>query len=198
MATKGLHIFSATLTAEFYFKIKEQSEAKYVSENIGSARVERTATSDNTSAGTGFMNVRDGDSESQQITSEAAFSPEEIMSLPTGYCVPDIAGLDKGKDCHLVGLVQFKLQDKLQHKNEPFADYYKELEVQERKREDDEQRAKMIKLEPEPTQETEPKEEQKTIPEEATPVEAVVVDAESDPAHEESTAESKSWDDFMM
>lgn len=56
----------------------------------------------------------------------------------------------------------------------------------------------MVKLEPEPTQETEPKEEQKTIPEEAAPVEAVVVDAESDPAHEESTAESKSWDDFMM
>lgn len=195
---KGAADILGNINSRFYFKIKEQSEAKYVSENIGSARVERTATSDNTSAGTGFMNVRDGDSESQQITSEVAFSPEEIMSLPTGYCVLDIAGLDKGKDCHLVGSVQFKLQDKLQHKNEPFADYYEELEVQERKREDDEQRAKMVKLEPEPTQETEPKEEQKTIPEEATPVEAVVVDAESDPAHEESTAESKSWDDFMM
>lgn len=128
---KGAADILGNINSRFYFKIKEQSEAKYVSENIGSARIERTSTSDNTSSGQGLMSGRDGDSESQSIVTEPAFAPEEIMSLPVGHCVPDIAGMDAGADCHVVGLIKLALQDK-KHKNEPFVDYYAELEEQQR------------------------------------------------------------------
>lgn len=75
------------------------------------------------------------------------------MSLPVGHCVPDIAGMDAGADCHVVGLVQFALQDRLKHKNAPFVDYYAELEAQQRaQKEKEPEEAAEVSPAPEPTE----------------------------------------------
>lgn len=169
---KGAADILGNINSRFYFKIKEQSEAKYVSENIGSARIERTSTSDNTSSGQGLMSGRDGDSESQSIVTEPAFTPEEIMSLPVGHCIPDVAGMDAGADCHVVGLVQFALQNKLKHKNEPFCDYYAELESQQRaQKQAAPEEVAEVPPAPEPTEVSAPDPEQETPPAEEKPAE---------------------------
>lgn len=200
---KGTADILGNINSRFYFKIKEQSEAKYVSENIGSARIERTSTSDNTSSGQGLMSGRDGDSESQSIVTEPAFPPEEIMSLPVGHCVPDIAGMDAGADCHVVGLVKFALQDKLKHKNEPFVDYYAELEEQQRaKKEKEPEKIAEPSPAPEPTEVSAPDPEPVTPPAEEISAE-IETEEVKDPAAEPDEPEpepapEKKPEDLML
>ena len=200
---KGAADILGNINSRFYFKIKEQSEAKYVSENIGSARIERTSTSDNTSSGQGLMSGRDGDSESQSIVTEPAFPPEEIMSLPVGHCVPDIVGMDAGADCHVVGLVQFALQDRLKHKNAPFVDYYAELEAQQRaQKEKEPEEAAEVSPAPEPTEVSAPDPEPVTPPAEEISAE-IETEEVKDPAAEPDEPEpepapEKKPEDLML
>ena len=199
---KGASDILGNINSRLYFKIKEQSEADYISKNIGSARIERTSTSDNTSSGQGLMSGRDGDSESQSIVTEPAFPPEEIMSLPVGHCVPDIVGMDAGADCHVVGLVQLALQDKLRHKNPPFVDYYAELEAQQRaKKATEPEEVAEPSPAPEPLDESAPDPEPETTPsdektaeiepEEAKDPAAAPEESEPEPTPEKPEAEKQ-------
>ena len=149
------------------------------------------------------MSGRDGDSESQSIVTEPAFPPEEIMSLPVGHCVPDIAGMDAGADCHVVGLVKFALQDKLKHKNEPFVDYYAELEEQQRaKKEKEPEKIAEPSPAPEPTEVSAPDPEPVTPPAEEISAE-IETEEVKDPAAEPDEPEpepapEKKPEDLML
>lgn len=95
----------ANTKSRYFFALPEAADAKYISELLGSAEVERITQSENSSHSTifGKMDGREGKNYSRQITQDATFLPGTIESLEVGQAIIQQAALPG-----IVSMVRFK------------------------------------------------------------------------------------------
>ena len=95
----------ANTKSRYFFALPEAADAKYISELLGSAEVERIVQSENSSHSTifGKMDGREGKNYSRQITQDATFLPGTIESLEVGQAIVQQAALPG-----IVSMVRFK------------------------------------------------------------------------------------------
>lgn len=99
----------ANCKSKFIFSLKESNDAKYISEQIGSAEVARATH--NKSESTGIGKAQNTVTEGKSIVQNIAFLPSEIMMLEVGQAVVTLPQLAQE-----VAKVQF-LQASLKQKN---------------------------------------------------------------------------------
>ena len=95
----------ANTKSRYFFALPAAGDAKYISELLGSAEVERIVQSENSSHSTIFGKIdgREGKNYSRQIAQDATFLPGTIESLEVGQAIVQQAALPG-----IVSMVRFK------------------------------------------------------------------------------------------
>lgn len=91
--TQGAKNLVACAKSRFIFAMPEASDARYLSDTIGKAEVQRLVKTENQSKGGALGSGRGSDGESKQITQDAAFLAAEIAGQKTGECIVSLPNL---------------------------------------------------------------------------------------------------------
>lgn len=90
---QGAKNLVACAKSRFVFALPEATDARYISEMLGKAEVQRLVKSENQNKGGELGSGRGSDGMSKQITQDAAFLSSEIAGLKTGECVVSLPNL---------------------------------------------------------------------------------------------------------